>query len=448
MIHDVPLDPGSRYFLDQQHHVLDMFVLEGDCDVDAITDAATRSLGDEPTFNARLVETTSLLTSTPSLRPEGNPYPVAVVDMTHLDDLGTDYDAVVAEIFDDRIRPRGDHRPMKVTVVELPGNRTMLAFEYHHVLADATKMFSFVRSIFARYHRAVTGTEPTWAHSKTLHSQATPTTRVPQASRRDFIAYARELAANYPVDRISYLAGTPSTPARQASACTVVAEADTIGLLRDRARSENSSLGDLVNAATLIAAGKWNGARGQPVDVLRGGVTVAVHRDRTDETANSLSGVAIAARGSDLADRGHLLRLLSNQRRSAIARGIDQRYATMVGRLQAAGSVRGADLVKRRLAGRRGGPPADTFHFSNAGVIWPEVVDGRPTGRSAITEVGAARIADASSRYAMVSPCVMVAVVTIAGQAQLRVHATTESMTTSEVRTFAELVATSARSFA
>lgn len=448
MINDVPLDPTSRYFLDQQHHSFEMFILEGDCDVGALVDAATRSLEDEPTFNARLVTTTSLLTTTLSLRPEGTPYPVAVVDMTDLTDTGTDYDAVVEKIFDDRIRPRGDHRPMKITVVELPGNRTMIAFEYQHVLADGTKFFAFVRTVLARYHRAVTGAEPDWAESETLHSQLDVASRVPPASRRDFIAYAREYARTYPVDRTAFLAGTPSTPVRQVSARTLLAEAETVRLLRDRARTEDASLGDLVNAATMIAAREWNAARGRPVDVLRGAVTVAVHRDRAEGTANALSGVPIGALEPDLDDHVALMRSLAAQRKSAIGRGIDQRFATLIERLQTARSIRGVGLLKHLVGSRFGGPSTDTFHFSNPGVIWPEIVDGRLSGRSAITEVGAARIADVASRYAMASPCIGVAMATIADQAQLRVYATTESMTTTEARAFGELVAGTARSFA
>lgn len=445
---EVRLDPTAAFLVDHEELALEMVVLEGPCDIAALVDAATESLRAEPTFNARIVETKSRLMTTLALRPLESPHPVSVLDLSGLADTGTDYDAVVAEIFDERLRPRGDHRPMKVTIVELPDDRTMLALEFHHVLADATTLFSFIRTVLAHYHETTTGNRPPWAETETLHSQVTAADTIAPASRRDFLLYAHALTRSYPTDRVNAVHGTPSTPFGQVAARTTLADAATIRALRDRARIDGASLGDVVNAASMAACCEWNAAHEIPVDVLRATVTVAIHARRAGQGGNALSGVAVGARASELDDPGQLLRSLAEQRTAAIAKGIDQRLAMMMTRLQTIGSLRGFGLLPLPNSRRDTGLSTSTFHFSNAGVVWPELVDGRPTGRSAISHVGATEIADVSFRNGLPAPRIGVSVVTIAGQTQLRVTGTTETISQSEIRSFADLVAGHARAFA
>ncbi|MEQ8719056.1 MAG: hypothetical protein RIE08_15715 [Acidimicrobiales bacterium] len=380
------------------HSILTMVLLEGPCDIDALRDAIAAQLDATPLLRSRVVNDGGPIWKRWAWCADAQPVAPRVTDLRAIpgcDDLA----GVVDHIYDRgrRARNLSLEQPARVTVALLDDDRTVLALERHHAAADATVTYGFVRDALARYHRSATGTDPSWADIPVIHSRAGPSPRA-AASRADLVRYSRVLQQTYPGEDVAFFAGTPSPHGEQITVRAPRIDLDTTSALRRRARAaDGSTITDLAVVAAMRALHAWNSEKGASALVQRHSLPVAQRQASSTTEPNALSLITVGCRSDELAERAELLLSVSRQRADALGAGIDIALARVLGRLT---PLSGLDLCAR-LAGltAESAGRAVSCITTNPGILWPETVDGRLTGDSALTEVGDLRVMDTLSIF-------------------------------------------------
>ncbi|MEQ8718421.1 MAG: hypothetical protein RIE08_12495 [Acidimicrobiales bacterium] len=389
---DLPLDATSVDMARRPAAVsLNGFVLEGLCDVDALADAVTAIQDDRPELRSRLVDAGTLVSKGYAWRP-GAPAEPRIVDLGDLDDFGRDYSAVIDRIFDRQCTwDLRTHRPFEVTIARLSGEKTFLSLDLHHAVGDAETNFSCVKAILAGYHLRVTGTNPEWARRDSLASTA-GTARAKAASFTTVVKYLREFAQTYPADRLTRAHGTSGAQRERIAARVTIDDPEIQRTIRERARAQGATITDLTLAATMRAIATWNRSNGADVDVQRGAIAVN-RRSAGGRGNNEISMVVAASLSRDLDDRDALMGNLAAQRIHGLELGIDGGLANALRNVTTLSTLRPLHVIAERRAASRTGPPG-TAMLTNVGVLWPEIVDGRPTARSFLAEAGGLRLVD------------------------------------------------------
>lgn len=436
---DITLDPKSTKMAGKPAAVsMNGLVLEGPCDVEALADAIRDVQLDRPELRSRLVDATTPVSKRYAWRP-GPPVDPPVVDLRDLAHRGPVYDSVVDRIFDRRstwdLRARP---PFGTTIALLGDDTTFLSLELHHAIGDAETNFSCMKAILAGYHLRKAGVEPHWAHLGSLPSTS-GTGRGEVASFTTLMKYLRDHTRKYPGSRVTHPYGSPGVSEDRISARGIIADPDLQSSIRSRAREHGATMTDLVLAATMRAIGAWNRSQGAEVDVQRAGIAVNL-RSAGGTGNNAISGVFAGSVSEDLADPIALMGGLAEQRIHGLELGIHRRLAVASRRMNTLRSLRPLNVVAERRAASQTSPPA-TLVLTNVGVLWPEMVDGRPTSRSFLSDAGGLRIADIVIVPNLdTSGAVMVIPMTFDGRFQVIIGGNTAKIQREELRALTDLV--------
>jgi hypothetical protein len=436
---DITLDAKSTEMAGRPAAVsMNGLVLEGPCDVEALAGAIRDVQLDRPELRSRLVDATTLVSKRYAWRP-GPPADPPVVDLRDLAHPGPDYDSVVDRIFDRqstwdlRARP-----PFGATIALLDDDRTFLSLEVHHAIGDAETNFSCMKAILAGYHLRKVGVAPDWAHLGSLPSTS-GTGRAKVASLTTLLRYLRDYTGKYPGARVTHAHGSQGVREDRIAARGIIADPDLQSSIRSSAREHGATMTDLTLAATMRAIAAWNRSQGAEVDVQR--AAIAVNQRSAGLTGNNaISGVLAGSLSEDLTDPVALMRGLAEQRIRGLELGIDRRLAAASRKMTTLGSLRPLNVVAERRAASQTSPPA-TLVLTNVGVVWPEMVDGRPTSRSFLSEAGGLRVAD----IVMVpnldtSGALMVIPMTFDGRFQVIIAGNTAKIQQEELRALTDLV--------
>lgn len=363
--------------------------LAGDADIDALVECFVELQAERPETRSLLVE--KARGSGWSWKAEPEPKAPLVVDLSGTDATSGADSVVIDAVYDRGRRPRDltCERPFRASIVTLSGDRLVLAFETHHALGDAAYVLGMIADLLARYHRRVEGIPAPWsavAPSHNVMSASAP--RI--ASRLELVRYLRRIEAEFPGSRTAAVAGERSDQPAQVLGQATIDDREVTGLLRARARAAGATLTDLMTASAMVAVCEWNEERAADAEVQRFGLAVSRRTAEDSRHGNRLSGLLVGCTRDEIADPSRLVVSLARQRRSAHDAGIDLRLMTMARRLKAVSRhfpggrfpLVKADGVRSRL----------TMTLSNPGIMWPEVVDGRPTGSTAIDHAGGLRL--------------------------------------------------------
>lgn len=413
-------------------------VLEGPCDIEALAAAIRQVQIDRPELRSRLVDAGTLVSKGYAWRP-GVPGEPRVVDLRDLTEVGRDYDAVIDRIFDRQSTwDLRSHCPFDTTIAMLRDDRTLLSLEVHHSIGDGEVNFSCMKAILAGYHQRVTGTAPDWAHLGSLAS--TLGTRGPKAAGfTTVVKYLREFARTYPADRVTQAHGTRGARRDRIAARVSIDDAEMQRTIRDRARAQGATITDLTLAATMRAIANWNRSQGADVDVQRAAIAVN-RRGAGGSGDNEISMVVAGSHNQDLDDPGALMGSLAAQRIRGLELGIDGGLANAMRHAMTLGSLRPLNAIAGKRAASRTDPPG-TIMLTNVGLLWPEIVDGRPTSRSFLSEAGGLRLVDLVVVPNLdASGALMLAPMTFNGRFQVVVGGNTARIQQRELRALADLI--------
>lgn len=432
------LDIGSTAFFlaeapGHSHSVGTFLLLEGDADVFALAAALDAGIAATPRFRSRVVDRGGPVRHRWAWHADPAGEPTKVVDLGHFDParglLG-----IVDHLYDRGRRERRlrcEH-PVRATVATAGRDHTVVLLERHHAAADATTTYLFLRDVLAYYHRTLTGEIPAWVDVPAIHAAVTGDVRTGAPVLETIHSLVRQ--RRHPRGEITDLAGTGCDDACQLVGRATVDDAATTTDLRQRARRLDASVTDLLVAATMRAVQEWNDRRGAPAGRQRHDLPVAQQSHGRHRRANQLSLISVSCEAADLDDRDALVRSVARQRRDLLERGVDITSAQMAETLSPLAWVQPS--WRRRFDAE---PWRPTSVVTNPGVFWPEVVDGHPTGATALTETGGLSVTDTLTVLnSGAAPALRVT--TFRGRLRLDVANNQEEMTQAEVSAFAELV--------
>ncbi|MBZ0271714.1 hypothetical protein K8I61_06735 [bacterium] len=397
--HLVPLDLPSEILLiwEQPGHPQTDFgawLFKGALDSDALAVAWRQALRGRPTFSARMARVRHGLFEELAWRLVDAPAPIEVFDDAALD---VPVDAIEARIHE-RMRPivtAGQNLelepPVRLFIHRLPHGHAAIIVLFHHVATDGGGLYDFVADLLARYHRLVTGRVAPFAGVAALHAQAVAPRPIAPASVTQYLRRFALDRAHAPTGA-AQMASTPDPdPAnRRMMIRRIIGDERLQAAFRERARREGGTLSDLALAASKLALEEWNSARGAPPGVMAHGVAVNQRaRRRATDTAgqgNPMSAIIVASNAGERGSATGLLRRVVGERIEQMDLGMDVRMARIAAGamlLTRALPVKTRHAVLRPLFDMPG-----SFFLTNLGIVWPEIIDGKPTGETMLREAG------------------------------------------------------------
>jgi NRPS condensation-like uncharacterized protein len=362
--------------------------VRGPLDADAMQAALTRTIADYPAMRSRLRER----------RVGGRyalfwePIPHYVPDL-HLVDLRSEVAAgvpareAIARLFRPRFYAGIDltREPASgVYALRIADDVHTLAGLQHHVVADGGAMFAFWKRLFAEYEAVRTGRTPEWAGRPVAPSS------IEKGNGGRPHVYTKARFIRESLRRTIDQARCP--PARLGEGRTIVRpdrtnhqrvlDMDETARLRNAARRHGCTVNDLLSAAAGLAVDRWAREGGSDPNAVSVWIATNLRgRMGAHETAgNQASSVMIDTRPADRADLATLAAHVRRERARQMEEGFDVANFLALVRLIRASRV--LPLAWRRGALRRMLEQPCSVLLSNMGVLWPEVVGGKLTGRS------------------------------------------------------------------
>lgn len=379
------------------------FLMKGDCDVEAFQTAIIKAQESRPTFHANLIRIPKGLWGAYAWQIREKPVTLEVRDFTTLEKLPNDFGDWIHTQMTPEIQGLMDlssEYPVRFILFKLPQKHYCLIFLFHHVVSDGGGIYDFLREAFSFYHELVKGSPPEWADVAGMHAQAGDTKPVKAITTWDYLKREFALRDRYPFYKAKQFATSPETVKTGRHIIRYIIDDPAMQkALRDRARKDGGSLTDLMISGSKLAIAQWNESRNEPVEPLIHGVAVnqRLRRDPLDiqGQGNPMSAITILSDSKDQSDSESLLKYVIEQRKMRLNLGYDVALAKMGYKIFAFSRL--FPMSIRHSLVRIIYDIKISHFITNLGVIWPEIEDGRPTGRTAIQKVGDLELLDIHS---------------------------------------------------
>ena len=412
----IPMDPFSEiglYAETRDYPKTDVTQMEftGPIDVDALAEAWEESVALVPTFSSHLAiervgaQFLPVWHSCPGL-------PNRLVFQ--------DYRASVRQPFDPTVFLEQSHGqrllrridltrafPVRAFLFRTFNDRHIFSIRYQHSVMDPYKGYLVTTAMLARYHEKVTGAPPTWASALGMASLGDSAPAVPAKPGPPSQAFAVEalrgaLRRLWSQGRITPVLGERQLAPREAvgrhSLRIVIDDPRHLQGLFGRARRGGVRLNDLLLAAIHEGLEGWNREHGVNQSRFRMMLVTSLkgRLPRSRNLGAGISGISmVTGENGDLGFEERM-RWFGSQRRALLAERYDVRFHQWV--THSCGASRFLPFALRRRLWRQiiGAIPISVY-LSNVGVVWPRMVDGRPTGESQLLGAGEFSISDIHS---------------------------------------------------
>jgi len=281
-------------------------------------------------------------------------------------------------------------RPIEIYLFRTAANEYYLTSVWHHAATDGVTMFEFYKRVLAHYDRLFTASQPDWVKATFAPSSVVEK----QAGKLHGYTKARFLRESLG----SAVKEARRPPARLAqkekrihpNRINLIRRIDPEEMKRLRKTSKRlgCSVGDLLLAVSAVAVERWVEKEGASADLVSVW-TVTNLRDRLGVgplAANQSSAVMIYTDPEDRRDLARLVSMVTAERKRQLAEGCD--IANFLALIHLIRFWRRFPLRMRRGPVRRILERPCSFVVSNLGLLWPEMKDGRPTGRSFLERAG------------------------------------------------------------
>jgi hypothetical protein len=379
------------------------FSFQGKCDAAALEEALQNKLHLWPAFHSHLVVQTRGFFQTCSWQPVEEISPLEVIDLQHLEAKPADMEHWIQQRMAPHIhRYRQDLAkdvPVKFFLFLLPEQSGFFTIVWHHAATDGGGLYNFLRDLFAEYHRLVTGFSPVWTQVAGIHAQAGQTEEVPPPRYTRFLAEAIPQMMQYGFMKPARIISSPDPMPGRNMIRYIFDDPALQRALRERARREEGTVSDLCLAAAKLVLQDWNEERGKPPGIMHHWMAVNQRLrqslNRTSIQSNPLIAINIPSLPANRKDPQTLLGHVIAYRKMILRDGLDMSIQQITGRLMKAGRILPIPVRYPLLRLLMDHPMS--FFLSNIGVVWPKIVNGRPTGETAIRTVGSMEILDVHS---------------------------------------------------
>jgi NRPS condensation-like uncharacterized protein len=366
--------------------------LHGPIDIPAFVEAFDEAVFTYPVAQCRLEERRIGLSRRLYWVPTGRRNKLTVDDCRDRVKPPVDGVAFAAEYFREGSLHRIDlfrEPPMRFFLLRLADDVTLFSTLHQHIAVDAAGVYGFFRDILARYHEKVKGEKPAW-----LEAAATNTARSavvvirPRSVRTAFAEYATSLIKGRR-SVVSMIATAQTRPILGRNMNRGVFESETLREIKNYCKRHDATLVDALLAAIFRTIGAWDREHGQERQDRINTLLAVNARHRIaglKDQSFGMSGIPFLVRRPEDIPFDVLVEWFRDERKRQLDVGVDvslMKLLSTVFRAAGALPVRMRAPIIRALSGF-----STTFVLSNIGIMWPEVRDGKLTGRSAFTRVG------------------------------------------------------------
>lgn len=292
--------------------------------------------------------------------------------------------------------------PIQFFLLRIADDVHLFSMVYHHVAVDAASGYAVIKDILVRYHEKVTGKAPAWSQAPSITSAVVRSGKVAQS--QPAMEFIKEQLGDLffgSRGKVSQIASKEirNVLGRRAYRASF-GDPEFMAGAKAVAKHNEATLGDVFAATISRTIAAWDRDYGLDKDKIRA-LLAANIRNRMPkfEGGVALSGLMININSPDRLDLDTVVRHFRDNRIDQMNRGVDIAYHNMLTTL--AKSMRWLPLnVRGKFASGFLSIPV-TFILSNMGVMWPEIKNGKPTGRSAFTRVGGFEIDDVHSSVSL-----------------------------------------------
>ncbi len=401
----IPLDPTAEIFLVWERDGYPStgwtaYHFQGSCDTAALQTALQTTLHLQPVFTSHLVVQTRGLLQACCWKPTNEPCPLEVSDLRHLEKKPDDMDQWAQQNlapYLQKYRQDLTHTfPMRFLLFLFPENSGLFVVAWHHSAMDGGGLYDFLREMLSEYHRLVKGCLPEWSSVAAMHAQVGMVVDVQPPRWRPFLKETFAQMIHYPLLKSTQLISSPGASSGRKMIRYYYDDPRMQKALRDRARRDGGTVSDLCLAAAKLALQEWNENHGRPPEIMHHLLTVNQRtRQAASRIANQtapITGILIPSRPEERKDPQALLRHVIRYRRRVLDEGFDVAMQRLSSMTIKAGRILPVNIryqVLRPLMDYR-----ISFSLSNVGVVWPRIENGKPTGQTAIYQIGDMEILD------------------------------------------------------
>ena len=291
-------------------------------------------------------------------------------------------------------------------------NRWILSIVYQHSVVDPNKAYRVLTSLMALYHEKVTGSPPAWVDAVGMASLKADDKNLWSAPWHTGLSFP----INYYKSIVSHTGWRRSqgrikiSPIASASVKDyrllkgrhglrlVFDDWDFIQALLQRARRQQASLNDLLMAVGQAVFRNWNQERGVSSDwfhfvlasSLKGRMKIP------DTVGTGLSALSFVSPAKAAKSMDQTMRFFRDYRKDLLKKRFDLMAYEWASRWYSLLRIIPFEIRRQNLAKMLTASPI-TFNLSNVGVVWPKIVDGRPTHDSVVLGTGNLEIEDIHS---------------------------------------------------
>jgi hypothetical protein len=276
----------------------------------------------------------------------------------------------------------------------------------HHAAADGEVMAKIGKEILANYHEISTGNVADWAGDSWAWSTSRKRLAKPRKRKLRKAIFGR-------FSRLSLLERSTVLPSGMKVAKhgdqhltkTVLSKGESERIFKESTAMRLSFVDRLVVSAHL-SWDQWNAHRGEPISSLTTSISVNIrHRFRGEHNSNHISYLHFSSSSPERRRPQDFSRAVARSRIRQLRNHEDLKLYQRLCRTMKIVSVLPLGIrqaIARSFAEKN---LRSVFQINFMGVIWPEVINGRPTGNSLPVQAGDIEIAEVDAfAYKPVTP--------------------------------------------
>lgn len=413
----IPMDPFSEIglFAETKHYPKTDFTqmeFKGPLDVGALCEAYEEAVSMVPIFNSNLVFGRDGLQFIPYWqvnRDKKNT--LHYQDCRHIAKEPFDPMEFLDIVHGERMRRSIDlseEFPFKGFLFHIFDDRYIFSIRYQHSAMDPLKGYYVFSAMLAKYHEKVKGQRPAWADALGMasfgHKPKHGKNKVPKKIRNYFVVErASDIAKRYlEQGKITPIESEKVLPFKEAigrhSLRFIFDDPKIIEGFAARAAASNTRVNDLLLTVMQRQLSEWNRDRGVDrscfrlmlVSSLKGRMELA------QDVGAGISGISFVTGGIGQLDFDEMMQWFGRRRIELLKEKFDVRFNKWAS-LYIQNTRMLPFAVRRRIWRQVLKRIHLSVYLSNLGVMFPKIVDGRPTLDSAVLGAGDFVISDIHS---------------------------------------------------
>lgn len=413
----IPMDPFSEVglYAETKHYPKTDFTqmeFKGKIDVDALTEAFEEAVRLVPIFSSNLFFEKEGAKIIPYWHVNTHkPNTLHYEDCRHIARDPFDPMEFLYQVHGDRMKTSIDlttEFPFTAYLFQIFDDRYIFSVRYQHSAMDPFKGYYVTTAMLAKYHEKVMGQKPEWASALGMASLGNEPkhnkTKVPKKMRNFFVVErAQDIAKRFfKHGRITPIASEKVLPFKDAigrhSLRIVFDDPKLIDGFSMRAQKQGARVNDFLLTVMQRQLAEWNRQMDVEQNCFRLMLVSSLkgRMELSQDVGAGISGISFVTGGLSGMDFDDMMRWFREKRIELLKNKFDVRFNKWAGLYIEYTRVLPFP-VRRRIWREVIKSISLNVYLSNVGVVWPKIVDGKPTMDSQLLGAGDFVISDIHS---------------------------------------------------